>query len=305
MPLSPRIRHGMEYVLFRSLELSLSFLPRPWVMRIGATVGWVVGRMLRYRWTTTTANLRGAFPDRTAREIARIATQSYESIGTTLCELLWLPRLAPDRLTEIVRIQDPETLRAAYARGTGVIVLTAHYGSWEVLGQVSRSVLGVPGSLLVRGMANPFIDRRIEAIRRSFGNTTVPATLAVRDLLHSLRSGGWILMAADQSAPRESVTVPFFGREVPTFQGPALLALKTGAQIVLGLARRAPDGVYDIRYERVSSDDRSEVSTEAIVQLTARHVAATERAMMDAPEQWMWMHRRWKHAATSSSSDSA
>ena len=289
------MRYVIEYACFRALQSILLLMPRWMVLRSGAAAGWVIGRVLRFRWQVAIDNLRRAFPDRPVSVISEMAGKSFASVGATLFELAWMQRLSGEQLQAIVRVENPETLVAAHARGTGVIVLTAHYGSWEILGQLPLFILGKAGALLVKGLANPLIDRRVDMIRRQFGNLTVPATIAVRDLLHTLRAGGWILMAADQSAPRESVLVTFFGRDVPTYQGAAILALKTGAHLVLGLARRAEDGTYDVRFEHVPADDLQGTSPDAVRTLTARHVRATEQAMMDEPHQWMWMHRRWKH----------
>lgn len=290
-----RLRHGLEFMVFLGLQGILLTLPLRIVQRLGACVGAFVGEVLRYRRQVALDNLRHAFPSFSVEEIRRCAKNSYASVGTTLFEFAWFPRLTEQRFRDLVTIAGEEALRYAHREGRGVVVVTAHFGSWEILGQVSRFVLELPGSLLVRDLTNPFVNRRVDAMRRRYGNSTVPSTLAIRELLHTLHAGGWVLMAADQSAPRESIMVPFFGRQVSTFQGPATLALRTGAQMVLGLARRESDGRYSVRFERIPSDDLGTMSPHSVRELTERHVRMTELFIREAPEQWMWMHRRWKH----------
>ncbi|MEK6650734.1 MAG: lysophospholipid acyltransferase family protein [Bacteroidota bacterium] len=298
-----RLRHGLDYMVFLGLQGLLLALPLRIVQRLGAWVGVFVGEVLRYRRHITLDNLGHAFPALSDQQIRRYAKSSYASVGTTLFEFAWFPRLTERRFRDLVTTTGEEALRTAFRAGKGVVVVTAHFGSWEILGQVSRFVLELPGALLVRGLTNPFVNRRVDAMRRRYGNSTVPSTLAIRELLRTLTSGGWVLMAADQSAPREGIMVPFFGREVSTFQGPATLALRTGAQMVLGLARRGSDGRYVIRFERIPSTDLGTMTPQSVRELTERHVRMTELLIREAPEQWMWMHRRWKHLDPTSTGD--
>jgi len=119
---------------------------------------------------------------------------------------------------------------------------------------------------------------------------------AVREVMRTLQKGDFVGMAADQSAARESITVNFFGRLVPTFAGPAVFSLKTGAPILMGLATRQGDWTYSLRFTEVPCDDLKEYSEDAVAELTRRHVAMAESMIRIHPEQWLWMHRRWKHA---------
>ena len=119
--------------------------------------------------------------------------------------------------------------------------------------------------------------------------------ISVREILRTLKEGGIVALAADQSAPKESVMVNFFGRNVPTFQGPAIFSLKTGAPIILGCTVRQENGNYTMHLAHVPSDDLNGVSDENVLELTRRQVQMTEAIIRQKPEQWMWMHKRWKH----------
>ncbi len=128
-----------------------------------------------------------------------------------------------------------------------------------------------------------------------FGLKIISMDMSVREILRTLQQGGIIALAADQSATKESVSAKFFGREVPTFQGPAIFCLKTGAPIILGGAVRQNDGNYTMRLVQVPSDDLMSASEENVLELTQRQVQMTEELIRQYPEQWMWMHKRWKH----------
>jgi KDO2-lipid IV(A) lauroyltransferase len=119
--------------------------------------------------------------------------------------------------------------------------------------------------------------------------------ISIREILRALQNGYVVGMASDQAAAKESVAVNFFGREVPTFQGPAMFALRTHAPMMMGLAVRQMDGTYQLRFHRVPSDDLDGVTDANIKELTRRHVELTEKLIREHPEQWMWMHKRWKH----------
>ncbi|HTP14086.1 MAG TPA: lysophospholipid acyltransferase family protein, partial [Bacteroidota bacterium] len=146
-------------------------------------------------------------------------------------------------------------------------------------------------------------DVRINRWRTMFGNSIVPMESAVRELLRLLHEGKAVGMVADQTAAKESISIPFFGREVPTYEGPAMFSLKTGAPLLLGLAIRREDGTYSGRFEEVPSADISGYTKEHVAELTRRHVAMMEAIIRRYPDQWMWMHKRWKHVPSRYAND--
>lgn len=291
---------ALEYAAFASFRWFIRHLSLSKARAFGAATGRFVGTCLRFRWPIAVENLRQAFPDRPGSWCTGIAAASFASVGITLFELLRFDRLSPDDVERWVTLEETEVLQRAAASGKGVILLTAHYGSWEIVPNAVAQMLGIAPTVLVRNLANPHIDRIVDRLRRTFGAVTVPSTLAVRELFRTLQRGGMIVMAADQSAARESAPVCFFGRMTPAFEGPALLALRTGALMVFTVARRLPDGRYHLRFEPIPTEDLDPADPTAVVRLTARYIETTERAIRQEPSQWMWMHRRWKHAQPSS-----
>lgn len=286
--------HVIEYLIFGSVVFVLRLFPLRVVQRLGAAAGEFVGVTLGYRRSVTMDNLRNAFPERAEKELVQMMRDSFRSVGTALFEFLYLPRLSSERVNAICRVENPEFIKETCARGKGAIMLTAHFGNWELLAQAFNTSTNIPINIIVKPQSNRYVDRKINGWRTQFGNKIIPMD-SVREMLRLLRENNAVGIVADQTAAKESISVPFFGREVPTYEGPAMFSLKTGAPLLLGFAIRCEDGMYSARFFEVPKEDLKEYSPENVRELTRRHVAITESVIREHPGQWMWMHKRWKH----------
>jgi KDO2-lipid IV(A) lauroyltransferase len=291
-----RVQYLVEYLLFEATAFVVQLLPLDVVRTVASRIGEMVF-LLRYRTSVTLSNLANAYPSTPKADLEVLARKVYQSVAVTLFEMLWFPRITADELPGVIECVNAGDVRALGARGNGVILLTAHFGNWELLGQCMRFAVGRSISAVVKPQANPYVDAAINRRRAQFGNTIIPMDRAVREVLRTLHAGGVAGMLADQAAAKESLAVPFFGREVPTYQGPAVFALRTRAPLLLGFAVRQADGNYSATFQPVPMDDLQEYNEANIIELTRRHVAMTEKMIREYPEQWMWMHRRWKHVA--------
>jgi KDO2-lipid IV(A) lauroyltransferase len=285
----------VQYLAVRLLQGILSHLPLPAVRSFARATGRFFA-WTGYRRDVVRENIGKAFPELSEDSRRKMSLQSYESIAVTLFEFMLFPSMSPDDLHERVNIVNPEVMQNEIRKGKGLLFLTAHHGSWELFAQAAGVAASTDGRLLMKVQSNAYIAAEVNRWRTHFGLKTTPTSTGVREIVSILQKGGWVVIAADQSASKESIPVPFFGRLVPTFQGPAALALKTGASIVLGVAERAKDDTYRVEFERIPHEDLDRDTGDAIRKLTERHVRATERHIRRAPGQWMWMHRRWKHA---------
>jgi KDO2-lipid IV(A) lauroyltransferase len=292
-----KLRHILEYMIFHIFAALVIALPLGAARRFGAFLGSITYSLWSYRREITLDNLRRAFPDKSPGELERIARASFRNVGIALFELLWLPRMSSDRLRSLVHFDKPDLIKEAYARGKGVLLLSAHFGNWEWLGQGITLNFGFPVHIIVKTQANPLVDKKINERRTRFGNKVIPMETALRDVLRGLREGKAIGIVADQAAPQENVPIEFFGRLVPTHQGPAVFSLKVGAPLVGIFVVRQPDGSYHALVQAIPSDDLKEYTEENIVELTRRHVKITEEYIRRYPDHWMWMHKRWKHVA--------
>jgi KDO2-lipid IV(A) lauroyltransferase len=293
--LSRKIKHIIEYIVFQAIASFVQLLPLYLVHKTGFILARIVYPVLRSRRNVALQNLRYAFPEMEESSRQQIALRSFQSISATFLELLWYPNFTKTGIKQRVHIENIELLKELQKKKNGIIFLTAHYGSWELATQAISVYSDVQVYTIAKPQSNIFVDRVITRWRELFGLKIVAMGISVREILKTLQDGGIVALAADQSAPKESVTVKYFGRNVPTFQGPAIFSLKTGAPIILGCTVRQANGNYIMHLVQVPSDDLDNVSDENILELTRRQVQMTEEIIRQAPEQWMWMHKRWKH----------
>ena len=294
-----KLRHVLEYIAFLIVSFVVQLLPLSGARSLGRNLGRFIFRYVGYRRDVTLENLRRAFPEKTEAELVRIARGAYANLGTSLFELLWFPRMSSQRLHTLVHFDKPEIIRKTFDEGKGVLLLTAHFGNWELLAQSIVVEFGFPVNIIVKTQANPFVDRSINNRRVWNGNKIIPMETALRDVLRALRNKEAIGIVADQAAPKENVPVEFFGIDVPTHQGPAVFSLKMGSPLVAIFAVRQPNGSYDMHVEEVPSKDLDGYNEANVVELTRRHVKITEAFIRGYPDHWMWMHKRWKHAVFS------
>ncbi|HXD34538.1 MAG TPA: lysophospholipid acyltransferase family protein [Pyrinomonadaceae bacterium] len=292
-----KLQTSLEYAVARSLLGALGLLPRSAALALGRGLGSlaysVAGKLRR----TGETNLRLAFPDMTESERQRILRGTFATLGRLLGEFSQFHRATPESLRELIEY-DPvglAHLRAAEQEQRGVIFLTGHLGAWELL-SFGWSALEYPISFLVRPIDNPRIEEMIEGIRTRFGNRAIDKKSAAREALRVLKAGGTLGILSDlNSQPNEGVFVPFFGRLACTTAGIATLALKTNAVVIPTVAVWNPEkNKYffhgDPPVELVHTGDKHQ----DLEVNTARFAAAMESLVRRYPDQWMWIHKRWK-----------
>ena len=245
----------------------------------------------------TYENLSRAFPEKPGDELHRIAKGAFRNYGISVLEMLWASGQSGDDLRKTVRIANKEVFENNFARNKGIILLSAHYGSWEFLVQGFRIQLGLPVAMIAQHQRNGRIDALIQAARARFGNTSIPMGVAARDVFRRLQEGGIVLILGDQSGSRESLYIDFFGRPAATHRGAAAFSLKTGAPIVMVFLIRQADGTAEAVLEEVDRTGVEEYTEDNVMELTRRHTIILERYIRLHPDHWLWMHKRWKHTA--------
>ncbi len=190
---------------------------------------------------------------------------------------------------------DVDLTEKVYSRGKGIVYMSGHFGNWELTALATAHFTGYPVTIIVQNQRNRLVNKVINQYRCIWGNSVVTMESSVREVLRQLSQGKTVAMLADQSAPMEGLFVPYFGRPAATHQGPAIFSLRTGAPIVMGLLIRKENGKYELIFEEVRTDDLKEYNDENVAELTRRHVALLEKYVRMYPDQWLWMHRRWKH----------
>lgn len=289
-----RVRHALEYALFRALSGLLLVLPEGVAHALGGALGWFAGVVLRIRRADTDRNLAVAFPERTAAWRRRVARASYVHLGREGVATFRLAGMDPTTVVARTTIEGWDDFKAALAEGRGMVLVTGHLGNWE-LGGAAFSARGIPVDAVAKGMANRRFGADLVASRRRLGIRIVDMSEAPREILRSLRAGRVAGLVADQNAREDSVFVPFFGKLAATFRGPALFALRTGAPMFVGCCLREPGlpARYRLRVERLVVDPTGDMDAD-VERLTRAHTAVLEDAVRQAPEQYFWQHKRWK-----------
>lgn len=241
-------------------------------------------------------NVRRSFPHLSEKQWARLAEQSHESLLMLGVEVLFTTRLIRvDTWARHVEFENfQEVVRLLTQRNQGLIMLTGHYGNWEILGYV-LATLGFETTSIARPLDNPYVNDWLLGVRERHGQRIVAKKGATTEVIDVLNRHGVVCFIADQNAGSKGIFVDFFGRKASTYKSIGLLAMQYDAPVVIGYARRTAKpfhfrvGVQDIIYP---PDWRS--ADDPLRYITQRYTAAIEQSVRPAPGQYLWIHRRWK-----------
>jgi Kdo2-lipid IVA lauroyltransferase/acyltransferase len=240
-------------------------------------------------------NLALAFPEKTEAERARILRGVFTSLGRQLAEVCQLPKYTRKNIDEVVVYDGLENYERAYARGKGVLFVTAHFGAWE-LSAFAHSLHGHWLHVVMRPMDNEYLDRLIQSYRTMYGNKTVGKDDFVRGLLAAMKAGEVVGILMDTNmTPPQGVFVDFFGIPACTASGLARIALRTDAAVVPGFTIWDESlGKYRLRFDPAVDLVRTGDLEADIVANTQKFTSVIEEYVRKYPEQWLWVHRRWK-----------
>jgi KDO2-lipid IV(A) lauroyltransferase len=291
------------YVLLRYVIATLDIVSYDLARRIGKLIGRIMYVLDGKHRKIAVKNIERAegMPKR-RNEIHRMVRRVYEHFAVGAIETLLLPRMmSRGDLDRFVKMENFQVLDEALAKGRGAIVVLAHMGNWEVTG-LAVSLKGYDLSSIARPIENPFLDAYVNRLRRSTGQQIIPKHRAVRSMAESLKSNKILAILADQNARKNGVFVPFFGRPASTVRSPALMALKYGAPIIAAHTFRSGRNEHRVVLSAIplpKEDDREK----AIERITAAVTAKLEEFIRQHPEQWMWLHARWKTKPASDKSE--
>ena len=289
------MRHRLEYAIVWFWVKGVGLLPRPLARAKGISLALLVyllhGRLRRVGMR----NLELAFPEMPRRERRRILRGVFVSLGRQLAEVCLFPRYTRENVSQVVIYDGFENFERAYARGKGVLFLTAHLGAWE-LSAFAHSLQGHPLSIVMRSLDNPNVDALIQSYRTMHGNRTVDKDDFVRGLLQAMRAGQTVGILMDTNmTPPQGVFVDFFGIPACTASGLARIALRTDAAVVPGFTVwDAKLRKYILRFDPAVELVRTGDNEADIVANTARVTKVIETFVRRYPDQWLWVHRRWK-----------
>jgi KDO2-lipid IV(A) lauroyltransferase len=268
-------------------------LPARPARALGRILGVMAYGVLAGRRRVAHDNLSRVFPDLPEARRRALARRCFQELGVTAVECcrLFFGDAAP--LLARMRVQGAEHIEAAMAQGRGAFYLTGHFGNWELLA-AAHVLAGHRLSVVVRPLDNPRLDDLVARARERSGLRVIPKREAVRGVQAALARGESVGILLDQDAGRGGVFVPFLGHPASTSRSLAILALKTRAPVVPVFLHRLPDGGHELVVEPAIRLATSGDLDADIFENTARFTAALERHVRRHPEQWFWVHRRWK-----------
>ena len=287
-----------SFVLYASLRSFLGIggrLPLSLSRPIGGILGRTALALLPRSRKRIRTHLEIAFPDLDQRQRNAIERGCGHHFGLLLAEVAWLWHAHPHDLENLVELEGVENFFGALESGSGVIFTTGHCGTWELL-SARLPIAGVPLTTAARRLDDPRLDRLVTAMRSRFGTEIIlrgPA--AGKQMVRALAGNRVATLLIDQDIRNiPGVFVPFFGRPTWTPSGGAMLAIRRGCPVVPGFIHRRPDGTHKAEIHPPLPIPAGGSLKDRVEELTAAATAVIERQIRAHPEQWVWMHRRWR-----------
>jgi KDO2-lipid IV(A) lauroyltransferase len=288
-----KLQQRLEYAIYLAVARALRSASDEAVVRWGARLGMLARRVVRGRDRLAMRNLRMVFPDKSESERRRILDDCWRHFGRETLESIRMQHLSPEEIVARCPITRPEVLDEALACGRGVLLISGHYGGWEVGGLAIMSRVRRVRTV-ARPLDNEFLERDLARIRERTGTEVVDRRHAARALYKALSHHEAVILLVDQAVqPREGVIVPFLGIPAWTTDAPARMALRLGSTIVIGFC--IPDGIrHRLEFEEPIHIDQLSDGEKDPVALTGRINEVISRRIAARPELWLWMHDRWK-----------
>ncbi len=297
------MRDLLEYLPVWLFYHAMRLAPRPLAQAFSWSVGRVVLHLHRKLRRVGLRNLELAFPQMPPPGRRKILRGVFDSLGRLLAAVVTFERWTPENAHRYACYEGLEHYQAAHARGKGVLLLTAHIGGWEV-GSYFHALMGHPMHIVVRDLDNPYLDRFVRRLRQRHGNQTHDKNKFARGLLAAMHAGETVGVLMDTNmSPPQGVFVHFFGIPACTGSGVARVALHTDAAVVPAYTLwNFSERRYHVCFEPAIPAIRTGDTEADAVANTQAYTAALERVIRAHPDQWLWVHRRWKTRSEGSAS---
>jgi KDO2-lipid IV(A) lauroyltransferase len=289
------MRTRIEYALAWCVVSTIGALPRPLARAVGIALGQTIYLLHGKLRRVGMRNLKLAFPEKSTGERRKTVRRVFTSLGRQFAEVCLFPRYTRENVHRIVTYDGYENFDRASQRGKGVLFLTGHVGGWE-LSAFAHSLYGHPLHFVMRPLDNPYLDALVRRYRTMHGNTPILKDDPARELLRAMKAGSTVGILMDTNmTPPEGVFVDFFGIPACTASGLARIALRTDAAVVPGFTIWDPVlRKYRLRFDPAVPLIRSGNNDADIVANTAQFTKVIEDVVRRYPDQWLWVHRRWK-----------
>ena len=273
-------------VLVRSISRNTS-------TTIAHLIGDFAYQVLKIRRPLVEENLTLTFPEKNSSEIKTLARKVYRNQAENFIEMLRLPMIkTAEDAARLMDFKDRNILAKTLGQNKGCVLLSAHFGNWELLA-LCGGFLVAPLTIIVKEVKNHAINRQINLWRTMRGNRIIYDWQALREGLRTLRKGGVLTMLGDQSNSSGIFFTEFLGRRTSVFLGPAFFALNAGVPLFVAMCRRTEGGRYTVDIEEVDMTSLGKERAD-VEELARRYTKLLERSIYQYPEEWFWLHNRWK-----------
>lgn len=286
------------YALFWLLEKTIPLFPLKFIQWAARVKGKLFYYLLPIRRSVARSNLRLAFPEKSKEEINKIVKGCYVNVLTVIAEFFYMRSMKQEDMLEFMKFTNEKLYLDKIKEGMGVMIISGHFGNWELTAYGSNRVTGVKINIVVKEQTNLRVNEGINRIRTAAGNKMIDMRNPLKQILSALKAGEVVAMLGDQSAPKENVKVDFFVKDVPTFEGTARIALKTCANVLFVVSVRQPDGTYLLTFHEIEISKYKDSAEENVKALTQAHVNLLVEYIKAYPDHWLWFHKRFKHVAS-------
>ncbi|MEI7747744.1 MAG: lysophospholipid acyltransferase family protein [Chlorobiaceae bacterium] len=294
-----QIKSALNVAIFgavRLLGLLVRLMSRRQARRVACLLGDFVHYVVGLRRELVYTNIGISFPEKSPAEIRSISASVYRNMAVTLIEVLRFPLIR--NREDVAALVDMDVDVSEFKRKTrngqtGAVMVSGHFGNWELMA-LAFGIMVKPVTMIVKHLTNDLVDRKMNELRTLRGNSVVYDNLALRKGLKVLSDGGVLAILADQSDPSATYFGEFLGRRATMFNGAAFFALKAQVPLFVGMCRSISDGKYKIEMLEINTSDLT-FCKEDIVILSSRYTRVLEEYIQRWPEEWFWLHNRWKN----------
>ena len=270
-------------------------LPKKWVMLLGTGIGKLLYHTLKKRRQIALNNLQIAFENDMEEDKRRdICKASFINLSKTIIEFMRFTKLNPDNIWQEVSVEGREHLDAAFEKGNGAIVVLTHFGNWELLSLVWGVLIPNRATAIAFPLKNEKLNAYICRIRELLSLKLIPRKNAIRATLRALKNNEAVGFFADQNAGEQGVFIEFFGKPASTSRAPVTIALKTDTPILFTLDIRQPNDKHHVYISPPIHLHPSGDTETDVIEYTTLLVKELEKYIQKYPDQWLWLHNRWK-----------
>lgn len=285
--------YKFEYYLIRFFYIIFSFLPFKLVEYIADFTAFLLKSVFRFRRQVLQANLIRVYGNNLPLKSKELTKKIYRNFVYVWFELLQGKKLNKSNFNQHFTIHNLEVLNNIVLKGRGAIIVTGHLGNFEWL-MPFFSLQNYNFKVIMKKLKNPYVNKFIIRLREQFGGQTVVKKKAPREGYKFLQTGGLFAIIGDQDARRKGIFVDFMGLPSSTAIGPASFHLKTKAPLIFIALIRRRYGYFDVFFEEVIIGENLTKSDENLMAVTQAHTKVLEKWILKYPDQWFWIHKRWK-----------